>query len=53
MDESRLLHLYAARARQGAAASQDEWTSRQLTLLASHYDREARRLNLAEFAIPF
>ncbi len=52
MDESRLLHLNAERARRGAAEARDEWTSMQLRKLAEHYDREAQRLNLAEFAAP-
>lgn len=52
MDESRLLHLNAARARHGAATARDEWTSVQLTQLADQYEREARRLNLAEFSLP-
>ena len=52
MDESRLLHLNAARARHGAATARDEWTSVQLTQLADHYDRQARRLNLAELSMP-
>lgn len=51
MDESRLLHLSAARARQGAISARDEWTSMQLTQLANNYEREARRLNLMELSI--
>jgi hypothetical protein len=48
MDDIRLLHRQAERCRGAALEALDEEARRGLQQLARHYDREARRLNLAE-----
>lgn len=52
MEESRLLHWNAARARLEASRAFDDGISAGLNRLADDYDREARRLNLAELGAP-
>ena len=48
MDEVRFLHRQADECRRAANDIADEQARRGLQQLASHYEREARRLNLAE-----
>jgi hypothetical protein len=48
MDEVRFFHQQAEKCRSAALDAQNEHARRGLTQLASHYEREARRLNLAE-----
>ena len=48
MDEVRFFHLQAEKCRAAAVEAQNEHARRGLQQLATHYEREARRLNLAE-----
>lgn len=48
MDDVRFLHHQAEKCRTAAVAAENEHARRGLQQLASHYEREARRLNLAE-----
>jgi hypothetical protein len=50
VDEIRFLHRQAEACRQEAQSAPDEMSRRGLNQLASHYEAEARRLNLAELA---
>ncbi len=50
VDEIRYLHLEAEKARAAAVAANDDRISADLYQLASHYDREARQLNLVAAA---
>jgi hypothetical protein len=49
MDEVRFFHQQAEKCRVAAVEAQNEHARRGLQQLATHYEREARRLNLAEF----
>lgn len=46
VEEIRILHLEAAKARASAVSADDDRISADLHRLAADYDREARRLNL-------
>ena len=48
MDEVRFFHQQAEKCRAAAVDAQNEHARRGLQQLATHYEREARRLNLAE-----
>ena len=48
MDEVRFFHHQAEKCRNAAAEALNEHARRGLQQLANHYEREARRLNLAE-----
>ena len=48
MDEVRFFHQQAEKCRAAAVAAENEHARRGLQQLATHYEREARRLNLAE-----
>ena len=48
MDEVRFFHLQAEKCRSAALQASNEHARRGLQQLAGHYEREARRLNLAE-----
>lgn len=48
MDEIRFLHRQAEECRLAARAMSHTFERRGLEQLAAHYEREARRLNLAE-----
>jgi len=48
MDEVRLLHIEAAKARAAAAHASSAWARSSLEQLAEGYEGEARRLNLLE-----
>jgi hypothetical protein len=48
MDDVRFFHQQAEKCRAAAVAAENEHARRGLQQLASHYEREARRLNLAE-----
>ena len=48
MDEVRFFHQQAEKCRAAAVEAQNEHARRGLQQLATHYEREARRLNLAE-----
>jgi len=48
MDEVRFFHQQAEKCRSAALAAENEHARRGLQQLAAHYEREARRLNLAE-----
>ena len=48
MDDVRFFHLQAEKCRAAAVAAENEHARRGLQQLATHYEREARRLNLAE-----
>lgn len=50
MDDVRFLHKQAEKCRAAAVAAQNEHARRGLQQLASHYEREARRLNLNEIS---
>lgn len=51
MDDVRFFHQQAEKCRAAAVAAQNEHARRGLQQLASHYEREARRLNLNEIRI--
>lgn len=48
MDEVRFFHQQAEKCRAAAVEARNEHARRGLQQLATHYEREARRLNLAE-----
>jgi len=48
MDDIRFLHHQAEKCRTAALETADAGARQGLQQLARHYDREARRLNLAE-----
>jgi hypothetical protein len=48
MDDVRFFHQQAEKCRTAAVAAENEHARRGLQQLATHYEREARRLNLAE-----
>ena len=48
MDEVRFLHAQAEQCRTAAAQAAHSHERKGLLQLAGHYEREARRLNLAE-----
>jgi hypothetical protein len=50
VDEIRFLHRQAETCRREAQEAGDDAARRGLVQLASHYEAEARRLNLAELA---
>ena len=47
MDEVRFFHHQAEKCRAAAVDAENEHARRGLQQLAGHYEREARRLNLA------
>ena len=53
MDEIRFLHRQADECRRAARAMAHTFERRGLEQLADHYEREARRLNLAELKARF
>lgn len=48
MDDVRFFHQQAEKCRTAAIEAENEHARRGLQQLAGHYEREARRLNLAE-----
>ena len=52
MDDVRLLHMEAEKARAAAAHASSAWARSSLNRLAEDYEGEARRLNLLELTQP-
>ena len=48
MDDVRFFHQQAEKCRAAAVVAENEHARRGLQQLAGHYEREARRLNMAE-----